>query len=86
MHALDQALRAALATRYPEIGELRLTDYRVRVLDSADGTGAKVRVLLETSDRDSSWGTIGVHENIIEASWEALVDGLVVGLLRLQRH
>ena len=86
VHALDQALRAALATKYPEIVELRLTDYRVRVLDSADGTGAKVRVLLETSDRDSSWGTIGVHENIIEASWEALVDGLVVGLLRLQRH
>ncbi len=86
VHALDQALRAALATEYPEIVDLRLTDYRVRVLDSADGTGARVRVLLETSDHETSWGTIGVHENIIEASWEALVDGLVVGLLRLQRH
>ncbi len=83
VHALDQALRAALRGAYPEIDDLRLTDYRVRVLDSSDGTGAKVRVLLETSDHDGSWGTIGVHENIIEASWEALVDGVVVGLLRL---
>ena len=83
VHALDQALRAALRGAYPAIDDLRLTDYRVRVLDSSDGTGAKVRVLLETSDHETSWGTIGVHENIIEASWEALVDGLVVGLLRL---
>ncbi len=83
VHALDQALRAALRGAYPEIDDLRLTDYRVRVLDSSDGTGAKVRVLLETSDHRDSWGTIGVHENIIEASWEALVDGVVVGLLRL---
>jgi len=83
VHALDEALRAALATAYPAISELRLTDYRVRVLDSADGTAAKVRVLLETSSHTDSWGTVGVHENIIEASWEALLDGLVVGLLRL---
>ncbi len=83
VHALDQALRSALRGAYPSIDDLRLTDYRVRVLDSSDGTGAKVRVLLETSDHEGSWGTIGVHENIIEASWEALVDGLVVGLLRL---
>ena len=82
VHALDQALRSALRTAYPPIDDLRLTDYRVRVLDSSDGTAAKVRVLLETSDHEGSWGTIGVHENIIEASWEALVDGLVVGLLR----
>ncbi len=83
VHALDQAFRAALMTRYPEVERLRLSDYRVRVLDSADGTGAKVRVLLETSDSETSWGTIGVHENIIEASWEALADGLTIGLLRL---
>jgi 2-isopropylmalate synthase len=82
VHALDQAVRAALRTAYPQIDGLRLTDYRVRVLDSSDGTAARVRVLLETSDTEGSWGTIGVHENIIEASWEALVDGLVVGLLR----
>jgi 2-isopropylmalate synthase len=82
VNALDQALRAALRTAYPDIDELRLTDYRVRVLDSADGTAAVVRVLVETSSTDDSWGTIGVHENVIEASWEALVEGVVVGLLR----
>jgi len=85
VNALDQAVRAALRTAYPEIDRLRLTDYRVRVLDSSDGTAARVRVLLETSDQVRSWGTIGVHENIIEASWRALMDGLVVGLLRLGR-
>lgn len=84
VHALDQALRAALVGTYPEVAELRLTDYRVRVLDSAEGTAAKVRVLLETSDHQTSWGTIGVHENIIEASWEALADGITIGLLRLR--
>jgi 2-isopropylmalate synthase len=83
VHALDQALRSALRGRYPNIDELRLTDYRVRVLDSQDGTSARVRVLIETSDHLGSWGTIGVHENIIEASWQALADGVVVGLLRL---
>jgi len=84
VHALDQALRSALKTAYPNIDRLRLTDYRVRVLDSSHGTGATVRVLLETSDGDDSWGTIGVHENVIEASWDALAEGLIVGLLRLQ--
>jgi 2-isopropylmalate synthase len=82
VNALDQALRAALRVHYPSIDNLRLTDYRVRVLDSSDGTGATVRVLLETSDGEWSWTTLGVHENVIEASWEALVDGIVVGLLR----
>jgi 2-isopropylmalate synthase len=82
VNALDSALRQALAATYPEVADLRLTDYRVRVLDSTDGSGATVRVLLETSDHTTSWGTIGVHHNIIDASWEALVDGIVVGLLR----
>ena len=82
VHALDMALRGALRDRYPAVSDLRLTDYRVRVLDSKDGTSARVRVLIETSDHESSWGTIGVHENVIEASWEALTDGIVVGLLR----
>ena len=54
----------------------------MRVLDSSDGTGATVRVLIETSDHDDSWGTIGVHENVLEASWDALTEGIVVGLLR----
>ncbi len=83
VHALDQAIRAALVETYPHIADLRLTDFRVRVLDSSDGTAARVRVLIETSDHKGSWGTIGVHENIIEASWQALADGIVVGLLRL---
>ena len=82
VHALDQALRAALRTHYPEISNLRLSDYRVRVLDSSDGTGAWVRVLIETSDHEDSWGTIGVHENVLEASWDALTEGIVVGLLK----
>jgi 2-isopropylmalate synthase len=76
------ALRGALRDRFPAVSDLRLTDYRVRVLDSKDGTSARVRVLIETSDHDSSWGTIGVHENIIEASWEALTQGIVIGLIR----
>ena len=80
-----QALRMALSDFYPQLDQLRLTDYRVRVLDSTDGTGARVRVLIETSDGDRSWSTIGVHDNVIEASWEALVDGIVIGLLRSPR-
>lgn len=82
VNALDRALRGALMPTYPQVADLRLVDYRVRVLDSADGTAATTRVLLETSDHESSWGTLGVHENVIEASWEALVEGILVGLLR----
>jgi len=84
VNAMDQALRAALSATYPEIDHIRLTDYRVRVLDSGAGTGAVTRVLLEQSNGVDVWGTIGVHENIIEASWEAVADGIVVGLLREQ--
>ncbi len=84
VHALDRALRGALRPTFPHVTDLRLVDYRVRVLDSADGTAATTRVLLETADHDSSWGTLGVHENVIEASWEALVEGILVGLLRHQ--
>ncbi|MGI9647304.1 MAG: citramalate synthase [Acidimicrobiia bacterium] len=83
VNALDRALRQALASAYPDVEHLRLTDYRVRVLDPAAGTAAVTRVLLEMSDGKEAWGTIGVHENIIEASWEAVADGVVVGLLRL---
>ena len=81
--ALDRALRKALTTKYPGIERIRLTDYRVRDLDSSDGTSARVRVLVENSDGDEVWGSVGVHENIIDASWKAVVDGLVVGLLRV---
>ena len=80
--ALDRALRAALADRYPSLETVRLTDYRVRDLDSADGSSARVRVLCQTSDADDTWGTVGVHLNIIDASWRALVEGIVLGLLR----
>ena len=82
VHALDQALRLALAGTYPGISDLHLVDYRVRVLDSRESTGAVVRVLVETADHETAWGTIGVHENVIEASWEALTQGLIIGLLR----
>jgi 2-isopropylmalate synthase len=84
--ALDRALRAALSWAYPQLERIRLTDYRVRDLDSSDGTSARVRVLTEHSDVDASWGTIGVHENIIDASWKAVVEGVVIGLLREQQR
>jgi len=79
--ALDRALRAALAEPYPEVRNIRLVDYRVRVLDS-QGTSARVRVLCEHADHEDQWGTVGVHQNIIDASWKALVEGVVIGLLR----
>jgi 2-isopropylmalate synthase len=82
VNAMDQALRQALGDLYPEVKRLRLTDFKVRDLDSSDGTAARVRVLIETSNGESSWGTVGVHQNIIEASWQALSEGITVGLLR----
>jgi 2-isopropylmalate synthase len=82
VNAMDQALRSALQDTNPEVKRLRLTDYKVRDLDSSDGTAARVRVLIETSNGESSWGTVGVHQNIIEASWQALSEGIMLGLLR----
>ncbi len=79
--ALDNALRKALANDYPELEHLTLEDFRVRVLDETHGTGAVVRVLIDTSNGQREWTTVGVSENIIEASWEALVDGYLYGLL-----
>jgi len=76
VNALDQALRGAIADRYPQLAEIELTNYKVRILDEAHGTGAVTRVLLDSADGGREWGTIGVSENIIEASWEALVDSL----------
>ena len=81
VNALDAALRKAIGGTYPELAHLHLTDYKVRVLDTAKGTGAVTRVLIDCTDGDRSWSTIGVSENIIEASWEALSDSIVVGLL-----
>ncbi|MGZ4802264.1 MAG: citramalate synthase [Acidimicrobiia bacterium] len=82
VNALDRALRDALDGRYPALDLVHLTDYKVRVLDTQHGTGAITRVLLDTTDGEESWTTIGVSENIIEASWQALSDSLVYGLLR----
>jgi len=76
VNALDKALRAALKRRYPHLAEIELTNYKVRILDESHGTGAITRVLLDSTDHKREWGTIGVSENIIEASWEALVDSL----------
>jgi 2-isopropylmalate synthase len=76
VNALDRALRAAIADRHPHLADIELTNYKVRILDETHGTGAVTRVLLDSSDGEREWGTIGVSENIIEASWEALVDSL----------
>ncbi len=83
VHALDLALRKCLSTLYPAIGEVRLTDYKVRVLDAKKGTAARVRVLVEWSDHRRNWATVGVSENVIEASWSALVDALRLEIMRL---
>jgi 2-isopropylmalate synthase len=82
VNALDTALRKALYKFYPSIKEMHLKDYKVRVLDEKRGTAAKVRVLVESGDASGSWGTVGVSENIIEASFEALVDSIVYKLLK----
>ena len=82
VNALDSALRAAIVQAFPEVRQFELTDYKVRLFDDGHGTDAKTRVLIETSDSDGSWVTVGVGENVIEASWEALVDGLTFGLRR----
>ncbi|MBT3247971.1 MAG: citramalate synthase [Actinobacteria bacterium] len=82
VNALDAALRSALGDRYPAIDALRLTDFKVRVLETGRGTGAVTRVLLDTTNGEDTWTTIGVSENIIEASWQALADSMVYGLLK----
>lgn len=82
VNALDSALRKALKKFYPSLNEMHLTDYKVRVLDEKEGTAAKVRVLIQSQDKDDSWWTIGVSENIIEASWQALVDSVEYKLLK----
>ena len=82
VNALDSALRVALGERFPALASIHLTDYKVRVLDTQRGTAAVTRVLLDTTDGERTWTTIGVSENIIEASWQALSDSLVYGLLR----
>jgi 2-isopropylmalate synthase len=85
VNALDAALRRALTRHYPELGRLELANYKVRILNPHSGTGAVTRVILDTTDGHSEWATVGVSPNIIEASWEALVESLTYGVrLRLQ--
>jgi 2-isopropylmalate synthase len=76
VNALDKALRMAIGRAYPEVNDIELTDYKVRVLDEKKGTGAVVRVLIDSTDGEKVWSTVGVSENIIEASWQALVDSV----------
>ncbi|MCL6088470.1 MAG: citramalate synthase [Actinobacteria bacterium] len=80
VNALDMALRKALTRFYPDLKKIKLTDFKVRVLNEKKGTGAVVRVLVESSDGKNTWGTVGVSENIIEASWQALQDSIIFGL------
>lgn len=83
VNALDNALRKALVQFYPKIAEFHLSDYKVRVIDEKDATAAKVRVLIESTDLDNTWSTVGVSSNVIEASWEALVDSIRYALLNM---
>jgi 2-isopropylmalate synthase len=86
VNALDHALRKALEEFYPNLKDLKLLDYKVRILDESKGTGAKTRVLITSGDGDETWGTVGVADNIIEASWQALVDSIEYKLRRDARR
>jgi 2-isopropylmalate synthase len=86
VNALDQALRRALTKFYPGLKDIELLDYKVRVLSSGEGTGATVRVLIESGDGKDRWGTVGVSHNVIEASWQALVDSIDYKLYKDSRH
>jgi len=82
VNALDNALRKALEEFYPCLKDITLLDYKVRILDEHEGTASKTRVLIQSGDGEKEWGTVGVSSNIIEASWEALVDSLEYKLLK----
>jgi 2-isopropylmalate synthase len=82
VNALDKALRMAIERKYPEVHDIRLVNYKVRILDEDKGTAANTRVLIDTSDGRDSWGSVGVGVNVVEASWQALVDSITYGLLR----
>ena len=85
VNALDAAIRKSLEDFYPSLKELHLIDYKVRVVNAKAGTAAKVRVIIESRDKHSIWGTVGVSENIIEASWQALVDSVEYKLQKSQK-
>ena len=82
VNALDQATRKALVEVYPSLSRVRLLDYKVRILDTGTGTGASVRVLIELTDGENTWRTVGSSTDIIEASWVALADGLEFWLVK----
>ncbi len=86
VNALDKALRAALVKFFPAIQQVRLVDYKVRILDGGSGTAAKTRVIIESTDGTDLWGTVGVHDNILEASWEALVDSVEFKLFKDEKR
>ena len=86
VNALDKAVRKALERFYPAISEIKLTDYKVRVLDSDQASAAKVRVLIESRDQHEGWTTIGVSTDIIDASWHALIDSIEYKLVRDQER
>ncbi len=81
VNALDQALRTAVATAFPEVSQFELTDYRVRILDEGHGTDAIVRTLIDTSFQGNTWSTVGVGTNVVEASWEALLEAITYGII-----
>ena len=85
VNALDNALKKALLHFYPSLKEISLSDFKVRIINQA-GTASKVRVIVETQDKESDWATIGTHENIIVASWYALVDSYIYKLLKEGTH
>jgi len=85
VNAMDRALRKALARIHPEIGKVHLEDYKVRIIDARSGTAAKTRVLISSTDSEEDWSTVGVSENIIEASWRALVDSLEYKMIKDER-
>ena len=82
VNALDAAMRKALLFFYPDLKAVRLVDYKVRVIEGVGGTGARVRVLIESTDGEHEWNTVGSSTNIIEASWLALADSLEYWLLK----
>jgi 2-isopropylmalate synthase len=86
LHALHTCLRTCLAEAYPQIKEVRLTDYKVRLLDARKGTASKVRVLIEWADHLRKWSTVGVSDNVVEASWTALLDALRLELMRVAQQ
>jgi 2-isopropylmalate synthase len=86
VNALDKALRRAIERRFPEVQDIHLINYRVRILDEDKGTAAKTRVLIDSSDGRDRWGSVGVGVNVVEASWEALLDSISYGLLRGRRE